>query len=99
MELGKGAAIVGVIAISCIWLLPGSEDGIFSIGKYWTKMFFRFFDSELEAPAVTMRFYYYVPTLIAGMFPWSLFFPLVGYFLYRSRLQEKKLLYLVCLVF
>jgi 4-amino-4-deoxy-L-arabinose transferase-like glycosyltransferase len=39
--------------------------------------------------------FYYVPALIAGMAPWSLFFPALAIFLFRQRrrLAEKELLY------
>ena len=40
-------------------------------------------------------FYYYVPKLLAGLAPWSLFLPSLAIFLYqqRRRLDEEKLLY------
>lgn len=41
------------------------------------------------------NFFYYVPALIFGMAPWSLFFPALGIFLWqrRRRLAEEDLLY------
>ena len=40
-------------------------------------------------------FYYYVPKLLAGLAPWSLFLPSLAIFLYqqRRRLDDEKLLY------
>ncbi len=40
-------------------------------------------------------FYYYLPKLVAGLAPWSLFLPSLAIFLYqqRRRLDEEKLLY------
>jgi 4-amino-4-deoxy-L-arabinose transferase-like glycosyltransferase len=42
-------------------------------------------------------FYYYLPKLLAGLAPWSLFLPSLAIFLYRQRrrLDEERLLYLV----
>ena len=95
MQLAKGAAIVGVVAISWYALATWLGGWEFFRRQVLDENVFRFFDSEQGGPSRDHAFYYYIPTLFVGMFPWSLFIPLAGYFLYRSRLQEKKLLYLV----
>lgn len=95
MKLAKGAAIVGGIAISWYLLATWIGGWEFFRRQVLDENVFRFFESETGGPSRDHAFYYYIPTLFAGMFPWSLFFPLAGYFLYHSRLQDKKLLYLV----
>jgi 4-amino-4-deoxy-L-arabinose transferase-like glycosyltransferase len=95
MQLAKGAVIIASVAISwyvLAWWFGGWE---FFRRQVLDENVFRFFDSETGGPSRDHALYYYVPTLFAGMFPWSLFFPLVGYFLYRSRLREQKLRYVV----
>src|SRR4029079_13524356 len=95
MHLAKGAVIIASVAISwyvLAWWFGGWE---FFRRQVLDENVFRFFDSETGGPSRDHAFYYYAPTLFAGMFPWSLFFPLVGYFLYRSRLREQKLRYVV----
>ena len=95
MDLGKGVVIVGAVAIS--WYVIASWIGgwEFFRRQVLDENVFRFFDNEHGGPSRDHAFYYYIPTLFAGMFPWSLFFPLVCYSLYRSHLREKRLLYLV----
>ncbi|MGE0820685.1 MAG: ArnT family glycosyltransferase [Candidatus Binatia bacterium] len=95
MHLSKGAGIVFGIAISwylAAWWLGGWE---FFHRQILDENVFRFFESEHGGPSRDHAFYYYIPTLFVGMLPWSLFFPLVGYFLYKSRPLESKLVYLV----
>jgi 4-amino-4-deoxy-L-arabinose transferase-like glycosyltransferase len=95
MKVGTGVAIVGVVALSWYVLASWIGGWEFFRRQVLDENVFRFFDSEQGGPSRDHAFYYYVPTLFVGMLPWSLFFPFVGYFLYRSGLQEKKLLYLV----
>jgi 4-amino-4-deoxy-L-arabinose transferase-like glycosyltransferase len=95
MNLGMGIVIVGVVALSWYALASWIGGWEFFRRQVLDENVFRFFDSEQGGPSRDHAFYYYVPTLFVGMLPWSLFFPFVGYFLYRSGLQEKKLLYLV----
>jgi 4-amino-4-deoxy-L-arabinose transferase-like glycosyltransferase len=95
LRLRDGAVIVFVIAASwylLAWWFGGWE---FFRRQILDENVFRFFDSEQGGPSRDHPFYYYVPTLFANMLPWSLFFPVVGYVLYRSRPLDKKLLYLV----
>jgi len=56
---------------------------------------FRILHDEGGGPSRDHPFYYYVPALIVGMFPWSVFFPALGMFLFRQRgrLKEKRLVY------
>ncbi len=93
MRLGEGAVIVFVVAASwylLAWWFGGWE---FFRRQILDENVFRFFDSEQGGPSRDHSFYYYVPTLFIGMMPWGLFFPLLGYFLYRTRPLEKKVLY------
>jgi 4-amino-4-deoxy-L-arabinose transferase-like glycosyltransferase len=90
----QGIVIVALVAVS--WYVLASLQGgwAFFQRQVLDENVFRFFESEHGGPSRDHAFYYYLPALFAGMIPWSLFFPLLGYFLYRSRLHEKKLLYL-----
>lgn len=93
LRLRDGAVIVSVIAASwylLAWWFGGWE---FFRRQILDENVFRFFDSEQGGPSRDHPFYYYVPTLFVSMLPWSLFFPLVGYLLYRARPLDKKLLY------
>lgn len=90
----QGVVIVSLVAISWYFLASLQGGWEFFQRQVLDENVFRFFESEHGGPSRDHAFYYYVPTLFAGMIPWSLFFPLLGYFLYHSRLHEKKLLYL-----
>lgn len=95
MHVRDGAIIIFAVAASwylLAWWIGGWE---FFRRQILDENVFRFFDSEQGGPSRDHPFYYYVPTLFVGMLPWSLFFPLLGYFLYRVRPLEKKLRYLV----
>ena len=97
MRLVEGALIVSLIAASWYLLAVWQGGTEFFRRQILDENVFRFLDSDQGGPSRDHAFYYYVPALCAGMFPWSLFFPALGHFLYRSRaeLRDKKFLYLV----
>ncbi|MGH8008168.1 MAG: ArnT family glycosyltransferase, partial [Candidatus Binatia bacterium] len=95
MRLAEGAVIVFVVAASwylLAWWQGGSE---FFQRQILDENVFRFLESSQGGPSRDHSFFYYLPTLCMGMLPWSLFFPALIHFLYRSRgeLRDKKLLY------
>jgi hypothetical protein len=97
MRLAEGAAIVLVIAASWYLLALWQAGSEFFRRQILDENIYRFLESDQGGPSRDHAFYYYVPTLFAGMLPWSLFFPVLVHFLYRSRAQwrDKKMLYLV----
>ncbi len=97
MRLVEGACIVFLIAASWYLLALWQGGTEFFRRQILDENVFRFLENEQGGPSRDHAFYYYVPALCAGMFPWSLFFPALAHFLYRSRaeLRDRKLLYLV----
>jgi hypothetical protein len=95
MKLVHGVVIVSLVAASWYVLAAVQRGSEFFQHQILDENIFRFFDSEQGGPSRDHAFYYYVPTLCVGTLPWSLFFPLLAYFLYRSRyrLHDAKLLY------
>lgn len=97
MRLLEGAVIVTVVAASWYVLAWNQAGWEFFHRQILNENIYRFFDSEQGGPSRDHAWYYYGPALCAGMFPWSLFFPALIHFLYRSReeLREPKLRYLL----
>ncbi|MGE0683876.1 MAG: ArnT family glycosyltransferase, partial [Candidatus Binatia bacterium] len=97
MRLLEGAAIVIVVAASWYVLALNQAGWEFFHRQILDENLYRFFDSEQGGPSRDHAWYYYGPALCAGMFPWSLFFPALIHFLYRSReeLRAPKLRYLL----
>lgn len=87
MKLAGGSMVMVVIAASWYVLATAQGGGEFVSRQILDENVFRFFASEQGGPSRDHSFYYYVPTLCAGMLPWSLFFPALIYALYRSRGQ------------
>ena len=87
MKLAGGSLVMLVIAASWYVLATAQGGGEFVSRQILDENVFRFFASEQGGPSRDHSFYYYVPTLCAGMLPWSLFFPALIYALYRSRGQ------------
>lgn len=85
MKLVGGSLVMVVIAASWYVLATAQGGGEFVSRQILDENIFRFFASEQGGPSRDHSFYYYVPTLGAGMLPWSLFFPALIYVLYRSR--------------
>jgi 4-amino-4-deoxy-L-arabinose transferase-like glycosyltransferase len=97
MRLIEGAAVVFLGAASWYLLALWQGGWEFFRRQILDENLFRFLESDQGGPSRDHAFYYYLPALCAGMFPWSLFFPGLGYFLHRSRatLRDKKPLYLI----
>jgi 4-amino-4-deoxy-L-arabinose transferase-like glycosyltransferase len=97
MRLFEGAAIVSLIAASWYLLALEHAGWEFFRRQVLNENIYRFFDSEQGGPSRDHAWYYYGPALCAGMLPWSLFFPALAHFLYRSRekLQDPKTRYLL----
>ncbi len=97
MRLVEGAVIVFLIAASWYLLALWQGGAEFFHRQILDENVFRFLENDQGGPSRDHAFYYYVPLICAGMFPWSLFFPALGHFLYRSRaeLRDSKILYLV----
>ena len=87
MKLAGGSLVMVLIAASWYVLATAQGGGEFVSRQILDENVFRFFASEQGGPSRDHSFYYYVPTLCAGMLPWSLFFPALIYALYRSRGQ------------
>lgn len=87
MKLAGGSMVMVVIAASWYVLATAQGGGEFVSRQILDENVFRFFASEQGGPSRDHSFYYYVPTLCAGMLPWSLFFPALIYALYRSHGQ------------
>lgn len=87
MKLAGGSLVMVVIAASWYVLATAQGGGEFVSRQILDENVFRFFASEQGGPSRDHSFYYYVPTLCAGMLPWSLFFPALIYVLYRSHGQ------------
>ena len=97
MRLLEGALIVVVVAASWYLLALNQAGWEFFHRQILNENIYRFFDNEQGGPSRDHAWYYYGPALCAGMFPWSLFFPALIHFLYRSReqLRDPKLRYLL----
>jgi len=97
MRLVEGVIIVFLVAASWYLLALWQGGWEFFRRQILDENVLRFFDTDQGGPSRDHAFYYYVFSLFAGLFPWSLFLPALGHFLYRSRvaLQDKKVLYLV----
>ena len=85
MKLVGGSLVMLLIAASWYVLATAQGGGEFVSRQILDENVFRFFASEQGGPSRDHSFYYYVPTLCAGMLPWSLFFPALIYVLYRSH--------------
>ena len=85
MKLAGGSLVMVVIAASWYVLATAQGGGEFVSRQILDENVFRFFASDQGGPSRDHSFYYYVPTLCAGMLPWSLFFPALIYALYRSH--------------
>ena len=88
MKLVGGSLVMLLIAASWYVLATAQGGGEFVSRQILDENVFRFFASEQGGPSRDHSFYYYVPTLCAGMLPWSLFFPALIYALYRSRSRD-----------
>lgn len=97
MRLFEGAAIVTAVAASWYVLALNQAGWEFFHRQILNENIYRFFESDQGGPSRDHAWYYYGPALCAGMFPWSLFFPALLHFLYRSReeLRELKLRYVL----
>lgn len=97
MRLLEGAIIVTAVAVSWYLLALNQAGWEFFHRQILNENLYRFFESEQGGPSRDHAWYYYGPALCAGMFPWSLFFPALLHFLYRSRddLRNPKLQYLL----
>src|SRR5713101_3924926 len=95
MRLAEGAVIVFVVALSWYGLALWQRGSEFFQRQVLDENVFRFLDNPQGGPSRDHGLFYYVPTLCVGMLPWSLFFPALVHFLFRSRaeLRERKLLY------
>ncbi len=97
IHFGYGMAIAGGIAIS--WYAAatfrGGED--FFYRQILDENVFRFFSSEKGGPSREHSLLYYIPTLLAGMLPWSVFFPAVAvrFFCLNDSSRDKKGMYLL----
>lgn len=102
LRLAEGMVIVSLVAAS--WYLLASWQGgwEFFHKQILNENVFRFLETEQGGPSRNHAFYYYLPTLLVGMLPWSLFFPplLYSLFHWRAELRDRRLLYPVvwCLV-
>src|SRR5216684_933546 len=96
MRLVEGTVIVFLIAASWYLLALWQGGAEFFRRQILDEHVFRFLENDQGGPSRDHAFYYYVPLVCAGMFPWSLFFPALGHFLYRSRaeLRDSKIFYL-----
>ena len=83
MKILGGPLVTLLIAVSWYVLAMSQGGGEFVSRQILDENVFRFFASEQGGPSRDHSFYYYVPTLCAGMLPWSLFFPALVYALYR----------------
>ncbi len=97
LRLGHGLLIAGGIAASWYVLAVFQGGGEFVQRQILDENVFRFFASEKGGPSREHTFLYYLPTLVVGMLPWSLFLPALGLTLYRADglWREKKHLYLL----
>ena len=97
LHIGQGLLIAGCIAASWYVLALFQGGGEFFQRQILDENVFRFFASEKGGPSREHTLLYYVPTLFVGMLPWSLFFPALGFTLYRAGdlRREKKHLYLL----
>ena len=97
MKLGGAILVVGGIASSWYMLALWQGGGEFFSRQILDENVLRFFASDQGGPSRDHSFYYYLPTLFAGMLPWSVFFPALIYVLYRTRDQygDAKRRYLI----
>ncbi len=97
MHVGYGMAIAGGIAIS--WYAAATVRGgeEFFYRQILDENVFRFFSSEEGGPSREHSLFYYVPTLFAGMLPWSVFFPAVAtrFLCSDESRRDKKVMYLL----
>ncbi len=95
LHLLEGVAIFSLVSLSWYLLAWRQGGGEFLQRQILDENLFRFLRADHGGPSRDHTFYYYLPTLFVGMFPWSLFFlPLLSFLLYhRARLKEKRLLY------
>jgi 4-amino-4-deoxy-L-arabinose transferase-like glycosyltransferase len=88
---GKRAAIVvGVVAVAAPWhVLCFLRNGhAFWDEYFWRQQFSRFFTTERQH---VHGWWYYVPVLLAGLFPWT---PCVALLARRSIYKDARMLYL-----
>jgi 4-amino-4-deoxy-L-arabinose transferase-like glycosyltransferase len=90
MRLAEGTIIVLLVAASwylLAWWQAGSE---FFRRQILDENLYRFLENEQGGPSRDHSWYYYVPALCAGMFPWSLFFPALAHFFYHAREESRE---------
>lgn len=85
MKILGGPLVTLLIAASWYVLAISQGGGEFVSRQLLDENILRFFASDQGGPSRDHSFYYYVPTLCAGLLPWSLFFPALLYTLYRSH--------------
>ncbi len=97
MKIVGGPLLALLIAASWYLLAMGQGGGEVFTRQILDENVFRFFDSDQGGPSREHAFWYYLPTLFAGMLPWSLFFPAMISVLYRSygQHEDAKRRYLV----
>lgn len=97
MRLLEGTVIVLVVAVSWYALALEQAGWEFFRRQILNENLYRFFENEQGGPSRDHAWYYYAPALFVSMFPWSLFFPALIHFFYRSReaLAAPKLRYLL----
>ncbi len=89
MRLSEGTFLVFLLAGS--WYLLALWQGGWEVfhRQILDENVFRFFPTEQSGPSRGHAFYYYAPTLCAALFPWSLFFPAVGQWLWRCHIPPR----------
>ncbi len=88
MKILGGPLVTLLIAASWYVLAISEGGGEFISRQILDENIFRFFASEQGGPSRDHSFYYYIPTLCAGMLPWSLFFPALICALYHSHSRD-----------
>jgi len=93
LMLVRGALVAALVAVPP-YVLMGLQEPEYLRYFLWEKNFGSFVSEESTHPN---PFYYYVPTLLAGFFPWSAFIPLTVWKLLRrlSALDPGRLFLLV----
>ncbi len=83
--------IAGCILVAAPWhLLAGARNGgAFWQDYLWKQQILRFFSPSLQH---VQPFWYYVPVLLAGLFPWT---PLAGLLVRRKTFEDVRVRFLV----
>jgi hypothetical protein len=97
LHLVPGIAVFLVIAGSWYGLAVWQGGGEFFTKQIMKENVLRFFASGMAGAGHEHPFYYFIPNLLLGMAPWSLFLTPLGIFLYQRRktLHEQGFLYLI----